>query len=1189
MWYRSVLLVALILCSHNLSAQIDFEDDWNAMFNRVRSSGMVSNACLWEYGLTDTSLLNYKGLNGDDTVSFANWSALYDCWGNSVMDSLLIPKEKKEILNWYNQYFKKGIVPVSAIMVHGSKFKSTAIENGDLYFDTVQSQFLYKSSIGIVEDANVFISAPFVQNFYDKSAKFIFSDSFFFSNTGLSVTEIHFKINDLPFAKAELNQITNIELKPGSNTLTLQWLFSNGLFFRSKVSISLLETHSSFGNDQLMPPLIGDEFRNIYTEPFRKTETEEPLGAYIEVLPGIENGLKHTCIKKPIIFVEGIDFGYEDHPTGCYGGKCGNVGLRDLMRGSIFNPYETKLKHAFEDWEPIKKAPKLIAELQSAGYDLIYLDFHNGADYIENNAMLLVELIKRVNFIKCSSEEIVVIGASMGGLVSRFALSYMEKKGIPHCVRTFLSFDSPQNGANISLGLQHCLKYYRKKLPGIKDKFDRKLDRAAARQMLVQNSLSENGFKEHGDRIDLVSKLEGLGSFPSHCRKIALVNGSITGQNQGFDPGDVLLKMNPYLGKFNFDMLEISCTVWATYALIDGKNLVLSALYPFSKKALVEVKDGIYCFDNMPGSLRFDLEDSRAIYGVFNVINKRDGICFIPTHSALALKYEGYLDDINATIPMNAPNHEKYAFDAYFGEAFSQEHMMITDNNIDWILNQLEMNKNELLTVLDRRYNFGRFERNVISTVEVGSGGELCVNCEGRSGFGNGDFDTEIPNNSQFHLFTSECGNIITISNGGRLQIGSDESHIGYLHVRSGSVLELLPGSELVVNQMSELFIEEGAEIIIHPDAKIVLDGVNALLKIDGLLRLKDNAVFSIENRKSEVKGCVHFRSIRGGYGNAKVVVEGSNVSFDLKGSGMNYQILQIEGILNIGVEFPLKSFSALNSKFAYGSNSLLRINGEVFIEKINFYLLPWATKRNPSALDLGKFNRCRILQSNFQDFNFAIITSSDFDEASLEIENCEFKYCNNAVFMHAATVKFNHCRFVGMFETAILYSGDLKELNLKTCSFISNKLAISLLNSNISTTYVFASDLTFTSNLIAIQCEFVELSLSCSRFLSNLTSIKAKNASLNLSKLHLTKSNSNASFGGENTFYHVEGVALDLNNCFLYIEKGANNFIHQGNAVNADLIIGQLTFSLATHDSNKPYNLRGDGNYWYPTPYLGL
>lgn len=77
-----------------------------------------------------------------------------------------------------------------------------------------------------------------------------------------------------------------------------------------------------------------------------------------------------------------------------------------------------------------------------------------GADYIERNARALVALLKRENEklrLNGSSEKITLIGPSMGGLISRYALAYMEKNNIPHNVKLWASFDSPHLGANIPI------------------------------------------------------------------------------------------------------------------------------------------------------------------------------------------------------------------------------------------------------------------------------------------------------------------------------------------------------------------------------------------------------------------------------------------------------------------------------------------------------------------------------------------------------------------------------------------------------------------------------------------------------------------------------------------------------------------------------------------------------------------
>ena len=109
-------------------------------------------------------------------------------------------------------------------------------------------------------------------------------------------------------------------------------------------------------------------------------------------------------------------------------------------------------------------------ELLLKGYDLVILDLPDGGGYIEQNAMVCIEVINKINQlldISGSKEEIVIIGPSMGGQITRYALAYMEQHSEDpntnfgkHNCRLWVSFDSPHQGANISMGAQAFIHYF---------------------------------------------------------------------------------------------------------------------------------------------------------------------------------------------------------------------------------------------------------------------------------------------------------------------------------------------------------------------------------------------------------------------------------------------------------------------------------------------------------------------------------------------------------------------------------------------------------------------------------------------------------------------------------------------------------------------------------------------------------
>jgi hypothetical protein len=193
-----------------------------------------------------------------------------------------------------------------------------------------------------------------------------------------------------------------------------------------------------------------------------------------------------------------------------------------------------------------------------------------GADYIERNALVLIKLIQQTNQTlqqNGSSEKIVIIGPSMGGLISRYALAYMEKQfqetGLPewkHNCRLWLSFDSPHLGANIGIGNQQFLRFFGE-VAGIGDaraNLNTQIRSPAAKQMLIHHELSNSvvaqgapGFRDRFEQALSTNGLAGSLGFPqgqsgTPLRKVALINGSISGKKFANACGQVL-KLETFL------------------------------------------------------------------------------------------------------------------------------------------------------------------------------------------------------------------------------------------------------------------------------------------------------------------------------------------------------------------------------------------------------------------------------------------------------------------------------------------------------------------------------------------------------------------------------------------------------------------------------------------------------------------
>lgn len=182
---------------------------------------------------------------------------------------------------------------------------------------------------------------------------------------------------------------------------------------------------------------------------------------------------------------------------------------------------------------------------QHAEHDVVVVNFptyvnmygdtiDGGADYIERNALALVSVIEEINSLKIGSEQNVLIGPSMGGLITRYALRYMEMNNLSHDARLWLSFDSPHQGANVAMYVQYLVNYLGNGYPDIdelKATVDGLLRSKAAQQMLIDHldahasgmPLTQNGAP--GYRNEFQNRLDSIG-YPQDTRNVSMINGS---------------------------------------------------------------------------------------------------------------------------------------------------------------------------------------------------------------------------------------------------------------------------------------------------------------------------------------------------------------------------------------------------------------------------------------------------------------------------------------------------------------------------------------------------------------------------------------------------------------------------------------------------------------------------------------
>lgn len=453
--------------------------------------------------------------------------------------------------------------------------------------------------------------------------------------------------------------------------------------------------------------IVGISGTHIVNQISTTYNSETISGEYLTIL-----GRGNSTITNPFIIVEGIDFlNDQDFDTHLDLYNDGNDSYTNLNNSLIYSLYNN-------------------------GYDVLILDFDDATDYIQHNAMLLVSLINSFNL---SDDNLIVMGYSMGGLVSRYALSWMESQCQNHHTRLYISHDSPHKGANFPLGLQELIEDIRNNtsvawiaVDILIKSFEYSMP--AARQMLVYHyENSKDGLaRPSDDKIDLFTEMYNLNpegnGYPSIPVKIAISNGNYSGNNQtGLSVGDEILHFD--YNKDNDGLQLCECNLWqwiwgncndcSSFAPDEIKATVRtgfdasSPLEEFSIYSLGKNEIGNtgvklimggsgsqtfssnnYSYDIAPGSYSpgFMMLLGNTIWTQLTTnVSYITNTCFIPTISALDLN-KGLSD------PFDINNSQcSTVFDyIYANQSSNSNHFDLASGAKDFIINHVLTNENPI-------------------------------------------------------------------------------------------------------------------------------------------------------------------------------------------------------------------------------------------------------------------------------------------------------------------------------------------------------------------------------------------------------------------------------------------------------------------------------------------------------------
>ena len=391
--------------------------------------------------------------------------------------------------------------------------------------------------------------------------------------------------------------------------------------------------------------------------------------AKVEVWPGISCGI--DVLDKPFIIVEGFDIFSHGDPQSYYNKLLLQRGDTDPDAGID------------EEW--------LVNALERAGYDLMIVDLNTNWQRIQDNAAILEALLDKVNEVKTGYYQNNLMGFSMGGLISRYALRTMEMNGKNHDVANYFSYDSPHQGAYFPLGMLQFLKSWVNdwRVPFtdfrplehawlIGDLYNA-YESPASTQMSVVRAKYQDEPAAAGSMLDgLVDPLRinfytelGAMGMPTQSRNFGISNGARNGylqQKLGIGDTDLLpsqpllrldIDVKGYL-KYHADVTALpahgTAGVTLDYYYSTG---ILKKVFPeyaaimpdITLKSYKYQTDGsLYPYEGMPGGYVEGTGGNIMSYiSLINYItplpidNYGVGqICFVPTVSALALTDQGF-------------------------------------------------------------------------------------------------------------------------------------------------------------------------------------------------------------------------------------------------------------------------------------------------------------------------------------------------------------------------------------------------------------------------------------------------------------------------------------------------------------------------------------------------------------------
>jgi hypothetical protein len=522
----------------------DFANAIKFIFQNVNTAP-VTTGILLDCGVDFTNLDNFSGslLLDSNYVSQYTWRSIYGSLLTSQFNNQASFADFPTINNLISANMG-GTLPVPFMLLNYNyqTLRPDAITAGLMYANNGQLFDTPNRTSTPYALKTVFAAAPAVNSCiaYGGYVSYVFPANLIFGNTGKTISQLKIDVGDGARLRAvSIGQAFSAQYSTsGEKIIIYQATYTDNSVFtgHSSINVQLKAQNGSPG---------GGEMSAYFHQGDGATVTAStPYGvkkAFLQVQ--LSNNHADNVIRNPLIVVEGIDYWRIVAPNDSAD-----------YNYTIFNFLSAIHKNYLDGVDPTKF---LNDKIDALGYDIVFVDFQDGTDYLENSSALVQAAITWVNGHKQGGVPNVVMGLSMGGVVAKHALRTMELNNVNHNTSLFISMDSPHQGANFPLSLQALVKHlnsanfrilastifnFSDMYPGLVVARNILNSPASMEQLIYRIATDPSLVVDNTAHTNFYNSYIAMG-MPLNCRNVAISNGSECGIGQPYGPLAEILRI----------------------------------------------------------------------------------------------------------------------------------------------------------------------------------------------------------------------------------------------------------------------------------------------------------------------------------------------------------------------------------------------------------------------------------------------------------------------------------------------------------------------------------------------------------------------------------------------------------------------------------------------------------------------